>query len=121
MTKLEMQTVAQVVSTAVVQALMSLNAPTQKPKASKPVAKSSKPQPKAELTDNQQLFRAAVVATFKAKGLKVVPNVDVLTFGKWEKLGFRPKAGETATFVKTKGMNGNGIALFHKEQVEKVA
>lgn len=114
------------ISLAAAQAMMPFLKPdTQQPKAAKVVQFKSKSQPKAvkaaPVTDRKAAFAAQVVATFKAKGLKVTPMVDVLTFGKWEAKGFRPKAGEQATFVKTKDMNGNGIALFHKEQVERVA
>lgn len=115
--------IAKTVAVTVAQTLLTMQAPTQQPKAAKPVSKPAfKALPKAApVSDRKAAFAAQVVATFKAKGLSVKPNVDVLTFGKWEAIGFRPKAGEHATFVKAEGMNGNGIALFHKEQVERIA
>jgi len=117
--------IANTVSLAVTQTLIAMQAHTQQPKAAKVVQFKPKSQPKAVKTaptsDRKVAFANHVIATFKAKGLNVTPMVDVLTFGKWEALGFRPKAGQQATFVKTKDMNGNGIALFHKEQVEHVS
>lgn len=88
----------------------------EQPKAAKPKIKAQNvPQTKSA---RKAAFAAKVVEVFKAKGLDVTPNHDVLTYGKWKELGLEPKTGEKATFVKTKGMNGNGIPLFHSSQVE---
>lgn len=90
---------------------------TKQPKAA---TKSAKPTNVVNLTDRQAAFQAAVVATFAKKGVKVTPNVDVFTHKLWAAKGFTVTSGPgSATFVKTKGMNGRGIPMFHRGQVTK--
>ncbi len=86
-------------------------------------AKGKTARPKAtESTDERKaLFAAAVVkAGEKAGFTNVVPNETMLTYGKWEERGMTVKKGQKAIRVKTAGMNGKGIPLFHKDQVEPI-
>lgn len=106
------------IATIVAAVLAQMNGkPAQQPKAAKK-AKAAKPayQPKA---DRKAAFADAVIAAFEKAGYgKVVPNQDVLTYGKWAELGLQPKEGSKAVHVKAANMKGNGIPLFHKSQCE---
>jgi hypothetical protein len=88
----------------------------QKKAKGKTVRAKSEPDP-----DRKAAFSAAVVkAGEKAGFTNVIPNETMLTYGKWEERGFTVKKGQKAIRVKTAGMNGKGIPLFHKDQVEAI-
>lgn len=85
-------------------------------------AKGRKPAAKAAAVPNEErkaAFAEAVVKAGEKAGFKnVVPNETMLTYAKWEEKGFVVKKGEKSIRVKTAGMNGKGIPLFHRDQVE---
>lgn len=75
----------------------------------------------ATTEERKALFAAAVIKAGEKAGYgNVVPNETMLTYGKWEERGFTVKKGEKAIRVKTPGMRGKGIPLFHRAQVEPV-
>lgn len=72
--------------------------------------------------DRKFAFEQATIAAFKKAGFPdAIPNKDILTYGRWEALGFRVKSGEKAIRVKMKGRKGPGLPMFHKSQVEAIA
>ena len=73
--------------------------------------------PKAS-SDRKTVFAAAVVSTFAKQGLAVTPNVDVFTYDRWIERGFKPVGPSVR--VKTPGMNGKGMPLWHRSQVEPI-
>lgn len=108
MTKSDMQTVV----TAVLTALEGSKTAKKNAKAER------KPLDPAEKADRQAKFAEAVKAVFAKNGVEITPNVDVFTYDKWDERGYKVKTGEKSIRVKTKGMRGKGIPLFHRGQVE---
>jgi hypothetical protein len=81
------------------------------------VSRSSVP-----VEERKAIFADAVKAAFAEAGYgDVIPNEDVLSYGKWEERGFRVRKGEKAVRVKDKlHRRGKGLPLFHHTQVEKI-
>lgn len=77
---------------------------------------ANKYQPKGKIlsegkTERQLKNDVAVGKAFAAKGLTVVPRVDVLTYKAWLLKGLRVRTGEKGVYVKGVG------TLFHLSQV----
>ena len=117
MTTLNQASLAALVAAVVAQ----MGQQKQTKKASKKPVKTSKKaaSPKGE-SRSAEFAKAAVAAAEAAGFTNNVPNETLLTYSKWEALGFKPKAGSKAIRVKLSGAKGNGLPLFHKDQCEAV-
>lgn len=97
-----------------------------KPKATTKAAKKAKKPavsaPKSAKGDRKAEFEAASIEAAKKAGYSNnIPHETMLTYAKWEAKGFRPKKGQKAFRVKLPGLKGQGLPLFHRDQVEAIA
>ena len=128
MTNEQIAALSTAIAVAVAKALQGSSAkpvtasqPASKAKPSKYVKPSASKAGLSSKEDRKLQFEIAAVKAAEKRGFgNIVPNKTILTFGKWDAQGLRPKAGEKAIKVPT-ARKGQFVPLFHITQVEKAA